>query len=207
MRFAGTIKKWDDDRGFGFIEPGQGGQEIFVHIKAFPVAMGRPVVGAKVSFELENTPEGKKRAVRVQPLVPAKKAAPASKQYEKPWDRTSLLALGGFGLLYLLVTIVWKLSTIVGLVYCLMSAITFVFYWVDKRAAMAGTWRISEQTLIGLGAFCGWPGAIVAQHLFQHKTTKPSFRFEHWGSVITNVSMFVLVTTPLLQKILRALLR
>ena len=41
MQFSGTLKSWNDDRGFGFIEAtqggqgGQGGQEIFVHVKAF----------------------------------------------------------------------------------------------------------------------------------------------------------------------------
>ena len=35
MRLDGTIKSWNDERGFGFIEPTQGGPEIFVHIKAF----------------------------------------------------------------------------------------------------------------------------------------------------------------------------
>jgi len=35
MRIEGVIKSWNDERGFGFIEPTQGGQEIFVHVKAF----------------------------------------------------------------------------------------------------------------------------------------------------------------------------
>ena len=38
MQFTGTLQSWNDDRGFGFIEATQGGQEIFVHIKAFPAA-------------------------------------------------------------------------------------------------------------------------------------------------------------------------
>jgi hypothetical protein len=35
MPFTGTIQSWQDDRGFGFIEPAQGGQAVFVHIKSF----------------------------------------------------------------------------------------------------------------------------------------------------------------------------
>ena len=35
MHFTGTLKSWNNDRGFGFVEPTHGGQEIFVHIEAF----------------------------------------------------------------------------------------------------------------------------------------------------------------------------
>lgn len=35
MRFEGTIKSWNDERGFGFIAPALGGDEVFIHIKAF----------------------------------------------------------------------------------------------------------------------------------------------------------------------------
>ncbi|MCP9850212.1 cold shock domain-containing protein, partial [Cyanobium sp. Morenito 9A2] len=34
MRLRGNLKSWNDERGFGFIEPAQGGKDIFVHIKA-----------------------------------------------------------------------------------------------------------------------------------------------------------------------------
>ena len=43
MRFEGYLKTWNDERGFGFIEPLAGGQEIFVHVKAFPGGVSRPV--------------------------------------------------------------------------------------------------------------------------------------------------------------------
>jgi len=44
MRFDGTLKKWNDERGFGFIAPMQGAQEIFVHISAFPRDGSRPML-------------------------------------------------------------------------------------------------------------------------------------------------------------------
>ena len=62
MRIEGTISKWNDDRGFGFITPSQGGQEIFVHISIFPRDGMRPAIGEKVSFEIETDKDGKKRA-------------------------------------------------------------------------------------------------------------------------------------------------
>jgi cold shock CspA family protein len=65
MRFDGTLIKWDDSRGFGFIAAAQGGAEIFVHISAFARDGRRPSLGEKLSFEMEMTNDGKKRAVKV----------------------------------------------------------------------------------------------------------------------------------------------
>lgn len=62
MRFEGTLSKWNDDRGFGFISPTLGGQEIFVHISAFPKDGIRPTLGENLSFEIETDSNGKKRA-------------------------------------------------------------------------------------------------------------------------------------------------
>ena len=35
-RLEGTLKQWNDPRGFGFITANDDGQDIFVHITAFP---------------------------------------------------------------------------------------------------------------------------------------------------------------------------
>jgi cold shock CspA family protein len=66
MQFNGTLTKWNDDRGFGFIVPDQGQGEIFVHISAFSRNTGRPSLGERLSFEIEMGQDGKKRAIRVQ---------------------------------------------------------------------------------------------------------------------------------------------
>jgi cold shock CspA family protein len=65
MRLNGKLIKWIDDRGFGFIAPVQGDQEIFVHISAFPEDGRRPQLGELLTFEIETTPDGKKRAKAV----------------------------------------------------------------------------------------------------------------------------------------------
>lgn len=65
MRTHGTLSKWNEDRGFGFITPGQGGDDLFVHISAFPGDGVRPRTGELISFEIETAPDGKRRAVRV----------------------------------------------------------------------------------------------------------------------------------------------
>lgn len=65
MRFDGTLKSWNDDKGFGFISPSQGGQDIFVHITAYR-AVGRPVLNEALTFEVTLNPQGKKRATNVR---------------------------------------------------------------------------------------------------------------------------------------------
>lgn len=65
-RFNGTLKKWNQDRGFGFLEADPGGPEVFVHISAFPRDGLLPTPGEALTFEVEQDREGRKRAVRVR---------------------------------------------------------------------------------------------------------------------------------------------
>src|SRR6218665_3119928 len=105
MRFTGTLKSWDDDRGFGFIEPDQGGQAIFVHIKAFASLRGRPQAGQRLSFEIELGPQGKKRAKLVS-LAQAPRATvprPLASSSKARWGTATLFAIPAF-LVVLLIT-------------------------------------------------------------------------------------------------------
>lgn len=65
MRTHGTLTRWNDERGFGFITPAQGSGEIFVHISTFPRDGKRPVLNELISFETETGSNGKTQAVRV----------------------------------------------------------------------------------------------------------------------------------------------
>lgn len=67
MRFEGTLKTWNDERGFGFIAATQGGDDIFVHISAMPHGR-RPTIGEPLSFEIDLNKDGKKRAV-IHPVL------------------------------------------------------------------------------------------------------------------------------------------
>lgn len=53
---------------------------------------------------------------------------------------------------------------------------TFIAYFVDKRAAMRHSWRVSENTLHVMEFLGGWPGAYLAQKIFHHKTNKKNFQ-------------------------------
>jgi cold shock CspA family protein len=82
VRFDGILKKWNDDRGFGFIAPTRGGDEIFVHISAFPRDGSRPRIGEPVSFAVSTNDDGKKQAVAV--LRPGAPPRPSSALGARP---------------------------------------------------------------------------------------------------------------------------
>jgi CspA family cold shock protein len=51
---SGTVKWFNPTKGFGFIQPDDGGNDVFVHISAVERAgLGSLSEGQKVSFELE----------------------------------------------------------------------------------------------------------------------------------------------------------
>lgn len=66
MRLPGTLRSWNDDRGFGFIAPTHGGAELFVHISALPRDGSRPTIGEKLTYELGRGKNGQPQAVKVQ---------------------------------------------------------------------------------------------------------------------------------------------
>lgn len=60
---TGTVKWFNATKGFGFIQPDSGGQDVFVHITAVQKAGFRDLKeGQKISYELA-TEKGKTSAV------------------------------------------------------------------------------------------------------------------------------------------------
>ena len=66
MRFQGRIKNWNDDKGFGFIEPNGGGNRSFVHIKSFHKPSRRPVEGDIIVYEQVKDAKGKFKALNIR---------------------------------------------------------------------------------------------------------------------------------------------
>ena len=198
MRFEGKLKSWNDERGFGFIESTQGGQEIFVHIKAFKTRTDRPQINQVFSFEVELGPQGKKRAknVEVARAAPIRRSA---RRHESPaqWGTATLFALPVFLVLFVTVSILWRPPLWFAGVYVVISALAFLAYAADKSAARRQAWRTPESTLHFLALAGGWPGALLAQQLLRHKSTKAEFRSVFWATVILNALGFVALCSPL----------
>ena len=56
---TGTVKWFNDDKGYGFITPDEGTKDLFVHHSAIVSEGYRTLAeGAKVSYETENGPKG-----------------------------------------------------------------------------------------------------------------------------------------------------
>ena len=64
---TGTVKFFNADKGYGFIEPDTGGQDAFVHISAVERAgMSTLNKEQRISYELETDQRGKVAAVNIQ---------------------------------------------------------------------------------------------------------------------------------------------
>ena len=68
--------------------------------------------------------------------------------------------------------------------YGIVSVVTFFLYWSDKRKARAEQWRTPENVLHALELAGGWPGALLAQQAFRHKTRKVSYQLVFWIIVL-----------------------
>jgi len=65
----GTVKWFNNEKGYGFIENAEGGDDVFVHFSAIQIDGFKTLKeGQKVTFEIEDDPKNvdKKRAANVQ---------------------------------------------------------------------------------------------------------------------------------------------
>jgi len=215
MEARGKLINWNDDKGFGFIQPDEGGERLFVHISAVR-GDARPETGSVVYYVLGQDEHGRPRAEhmrgeglsidraairrkpranavkRVGKVKPASAPRPVVKPpARRPRRETAgihrlplkvllfavlclLPLLGGISMLSQQATL-WPL-----LAYLLMSIASFIQYAIDKGRAERGQWRTPENTLHITEFVGGWPGALIAQQVFRHKTRKVSFQVVLW---------------------------
>jgi CspA family cold shock protein len=66
---TGTVKFYNGTKGFGFIEPVDGGRDVFVHVSALERAgLSNLAEGQKLEFELEQDQKGRNSAANLRLL-------------------------------------------------------------------------------------------------------------------------------------------
>ena len=81
-----------------------------------------------------------------------------------------------------------------------LSAVSFVLYGWDKRQAKTDGWRVPEKNFHLISLLGGWPGGLMGQQFFRHKTQKTSFQVTFWFTVILHVGAVVAVAFGLANK-------
>jgi uncharacterized membrane protein YsdA (DUF1294 family)/cold shock CspA family protein len=181
MRYQGRITTWKDDRGFGFITPNGGGEQVFIHISSFSNRQRRPQGNELVTYELKVDSKGRAQADVVAFVgdKPAQSVVPG---------RSNIPPIFAFCFLAFVCTavITGRLPRAVLALYIITSIVAFFAYALDKSAALRDQWRTKESTLHLFALLGGWPGALAAQRLLRHKSAKASFLATFWVTVVLN---------------------
>lgn len=188
-RQEGHLSGWNEARGFGFLKPVGGGADAFAHIRAFAKDDRHIEEGHLYSYIAETDKAGRLRAADIRPVRPAPIQPNLVAKFLTRSPR--LLVIPAFLFIAIAVSVTTEVSPLWFLVYGIASIACFIGYALDKRAAENNEWRVSETILLMIGLAGGWPGAILAQEMFRHKTKKIAFRTLFWMSVAINMAAFV----------------
>ncbi len=196
MYKEGHLIKWDDEKGYGFIRPAEGGDDVFVHIKEMEPQRPRPEEGELLRYKPIQNPEGRLEARRVkrpeceEPILRKRSKQRKNRIHFKSLV-PALLILAAFwtALLYQVHRGVYSSSIPWALLG--VSLISFSYYGVDKYRAIKHKFRISEAQLHLLDLLGGWPGGLLAQRLFRHKISKRGFQALFIVSALIHLSLLV----------------
>lgn len=203
----GTLKTWDDEKGYGFISPDEGYGEVFLHISA--VRGGRrPSVGDPLLFIASMDRKGRQRAEHARPegssafdersirrkLKSVDDPEPRPRRQARPERRPGSIAylpmkIAVFVLVCLLpvlgLVMMMRMGQFIPLfAYLALSALAVFLFYDDKRRAYKKQRRTPEASLHLVELLGGWPGSLVAQQLFRHKTRKLSYQAMCWLVVL-----------------------
>jgi len=203
MQQTGNITSWNDDRGFGFISPQNGGKRVFVHIKAFKNRENRPQTGQNVHFEMSRDKKGRPCAKNVILEASAGDFPSISLGRRTLSIIGAVIFLAAVGIAAFFV----PAKSLLPIYVVGVSVVTFIVYAIDKAAAMRNAWRIPENTLHLLALAGGWPGALIAQQTIRHKSSKPAFQAVFWVTVALNCAAIAYFFTPNGAETLQPLLK
>lgn len=183
MRFAGRITEWNDQKGFGFVFPNGGGTRAFVHIRQFQGRSHRPAIGDLILYLPVVDVRGRINAQNALHVV-VKKVEAAG-----PVSRLPRARLGAGALAFAGISCAFgALPTLLLAIYFGMSVLSYLMYGWNKGYVQSRRSRTPESCLHMTGILGGWPGALIAQQHFRHKTIKQSFQFAFWLTVVVKLA-------------------
>lgn len=190
MELSGKIKKWDDEKGFGFIFSEQTRKDHFFHISSFYSRSGRPVINLEVVFKTGTDKQGRDCASVVW-----------VEGEERPSNLSAIIAFlisASFlsGITYLAKIDLFPIW--VPCIYIALSGLTFVVYDFDKTRSKEKKTRVPEVRLHWLSLLGGWPGALFAQYFLRHKNRKALFIVVFWLMLLFNSSILFL-SSPVIR--------
>lgn len=180
MRRAGRITEWNDGKGFGFVAAG--GTRAFVHINEFQRGSRRPVAGDLISYFPSIDARGRTNARQIRH---------AGQRIEVPRapSRIPRAALGVCALTGgVAAAAIGLVPALLMAAYIAISVLSYFMYRSDKLAAKGNAQRTPEASLHLVDLLGGWPGALIAQQQFRHKTLKRSFQLAFWATVVVNLT-------------------
>ncbi len=197
MKKEGTIIRWDDERGFGFVRSPDSTADVFLHVRDFRSRSGGPRQGMRITFEEIHMGGKGPRAVAAHPVGETAAPPPVPRARRKPARAAAtggpssgawlilplMLAHAGFVLWATWSRLMpwWVRFAWVG-----VNAGAFMAYWIDKYAAQQRFWRTPELQLHVWSLFGGWSGAWFAQQLLRHKSRKVDFRDTYFATVVAH---------------------
>lgn len=204
MRDQGRLVDWNDEKGFGFIQPNDVTKDhVFLHIKDFARPGPRPIVGCALEYQVQVDGHGRYRAIQVIYLTASQAKASQSKALQKnnKAGATKLSPMQMVSVAYIVtlavLTVLGFISGMVLLFISIINVLTYWFYAQDKEAAQTGNRRIPENTLHILSFLGGWPTAWFAQQKLRHKTQKQPFRKIYFCTIVFNLLLILWLISPL----------
>lgn len=201
MRYQGRLIEWNDERGFGFIEPNGGGERSFCTSRWCAELPHVQPGGQVFNYTLGKDERGHLRALRAEAVRPN---ARTRELQQGPGGSAWRLGAGLAGLAVQVALVLLRgLPVVLIAVLATLNLLTFILYWLDKRAARAEGQRTPENSLHLAALLGGWPAALLAQRLLRHKSIKQPFQTVFWLTVVMNSFMLFWLGTAMGRALLQ----